>query len=186
MTPKRQQKRIYAFVDSQNLNVSTQKFGWKVDWRKFRKFLKEKYGVTHAYLFIGYVPEFRNMYEFLHDAGYGIVLKPTLEMMRDPDEKRPKKDDEKKQATKGNVDADLVLRAMIEYPNYDKAVLVTGDGDFFTLIEYLLKQGKLAKVLAPNIHYSTLYKPFEEHVEQLGKYRNQLAYRDRKKPSSDK
>lgn len=176
---KQNQSRIYAFVDSQNLNVSTQKFGWKVDWRKFRKFLRDKYGVTHAYLFIGYVPEFRDMYEFLHEAGYGIVLKPTLEMMRETDDKKPKDD---KQVTKGNVDADLVLRTMIEFPNYDKAVIVTGDGDFFTLIEYLLKQDKLAKVLTPNIHYSTLFKPFEPYIEQLGKYRAQLAYRDRKKP----
>jgi uncharacterized LabA/DUF88 family protein len=45
---------------------------------------------------------------------------------------------------KGNVDAELVLHAMIEYPNYDKALIVTGDGDFFCLVEYLIKQDKLS------------------------------------------
>jgi hypothetical protein len=51
--PKQRPERVYAFIDSQNLNVSTQKFGWKMDWQKFRKFLADKYGVTKAYMFIG-------------------------------------------------------------------------------------------------------------------------------------
>ena len=49
------------------------------------------------------------------------------------------------------MDAELVLHAMIEYPNYDKAIVVSGDGDFHCLIEYLEKQGKLARVLILNI-----------------------------------
>ncbi len=39
---------------------------------------------------------------------------------------------------------------MIDYPTYDQAVLVTGDGDFYSLAAYLFQQGKLAAVLAPN------------------------------------
>lgn len=175
---KKKTKQVYAFIDSQNLNVSTQKFGWKMDWRAFRKFLSDEYGVTRAYLFIGYMPEMMDMYEFLHSLGYGIVLKPTLEMNRMPGEEVPAED---KKPVKGNVDADLVLWTMKELPNYDKAVLVTGDGDFFTLVEYLDKENKLLKLLAPNVHYSSLFKPYERYVEQLGKYRKQLAYRDKKR-----
>lgn len=182
---KTKSKRVYAFIDSQNLNVSTQKFGWKMDWRKFRKFLADKYGVTRAYLFIGYMPEMMNMYEFLHGLGYGIVLKPTLDMHRVPSDEKKKADVEKK-PVKGNVDADLVLWTMKELPNYDKAILVTGDGDFFTLVEYLDKEGKLLKVLAPNIHYSSLYKPFEKYVEQLGQWRRELAYHDKKRSTKAK
>lgn len=51
---------------------------------------------------------------------------------------------------KGNVDAELVLQAMIEYPNYDSAVIVTSDGDFACLVRYLYQQGKLGRVLSPN------------------------------------
>src|SRR5438270_1884497 len=75
-------KNVYAFIDSQNLNVGTQKFGWKMDWQKFRKFLADKYGVTKAFMFIGYVPEFEPLYEQLHEAGYAIVLKPTFDMTK--------------------------------------------------------------------------------------------------------
>lgn len=177
---KKRKTQIYAFVDSQNLNVSTQKFGWKMDWRKFRKFLRDKYGVTRVYLFIGYVPEMMEMYEFLHGLGYGVVLKPTLEMHRIPKDASVKLEGEDKKPVKGNVDADLVLWAMKEVKNYDKAVIVTGDGDFFTLIEYLKEQGRLHKLLTPNIHYSSLFKPFVKDIEQLGKYRRQLSYKSRR------
>ena len=77
-----QPPRVFAFIDSQNLNVGTQKFGWKMDWQKFRKFLADKYGVQKAFMFIGYVPEFEAMYEQLHEAGYMIVLKPTYDMSK--------------------------------------------------------------------------------------------------------
>lgn len=185
--PKKQSTSgaVYAFIDSQNLNVSTQKFGWKMDWRKFRKFLKDKYGVTKAYMFIGYVPESMEMYEFLHDAGFSIVLKPTFDVTRVKDENpdkpaKAKADNEEKRPIKGNVDAELVLWAMKDFPKYDKAIIVSGDGDFYCLVEYLEQQGKLLKLLTPTAHYSSLFKPYDAHIEELGHYRRQLAYHDRR------
>ena len=41
----------YAFIDSQNLNLGIQLLGWKLDYKKFRIYLKEKYNVTKAYIF---------------------------------------------------------------------------------------------------------------------------------------
>ncbi len=182
--------RVYAFIDSQNVNVSTQKFGWKMDWRKFRRFLKDRYGVTQAYMFIGYVPEYEDMYEFLHDAGYSIVLKPTVDMTRprevvaepvaDLSSEASAKEEEKK-PVKGNVDAELVLWAMKEMPNYGKAIIISGDGDFYCLVEYLDKQGKLLKLMPPNVHYSSLFKPFEKYIEHLGHYKRDLSYHTRNK-----
>lgn len=170
---------IYAFIDSQNLNVGVQNLGWKMNWQKFRKFLADKYGVTKAYMFIGYVPEFEDMYMSLHEAGYSVVLKPTYDMTRPrvEVEEKPKSDTpEEKRATKGNIDADLVLWAMKELPHYDKAVLVSGDGDFYVLVEYLVQEGKLLKLLAPNRHYSSLYNRYEPFVERLDTQRRVLAY----------
>lgn len=168
---RKKQSEIYAFIDSQNVNVSTQKHGWKMDWKKLREFLKTKYGVTEAFMFIGYVPENEDMYKQLHDSGYRIVLKPTYDLTRP----RPEEDDKK--PIKGNVDAELVLWAMKEIPKYSKAVIVSGDGDFYCLIEYLAQQQKLLKLLPPSQHYSGLYNAFDSYVEQLDKYRSELQYR---------
>ena len=67
---------------------------------------------------------------------------------------------------------------MKEYHNYEKAVLVSGDGDFFGLLEYLVGQKKLLKLLTPNQRYSTLLKEFEPYIECLDRHRKELAYRD--------
>ena len=124
-----QVRNNFAFIDSQNLNLSILDQGWRLDFKRFRKYLEDKYGVVKAFLFIGYVPTQQSLYTALQKYGYVVVFKPTLLLSEG--------------RVKGNVDAELVLHAMIEYANYNQAVIVTGDGDFHCLVEYLKKQGKL-------------------------------------------
>ena len=123
MTARMKKQKNFAFIDSQNLNLGIQSQGWKLDWRKFRQYLRDKYQISKAYLFIGYVDGNSPLYTYLQTVGYILIFKPTLEL---PDGK-----------VKGNVDAELVLHTMIEYPNYTKAMIVSGDGDFYCLVEYL-------------------------------------------------
>jgi len=142
-----------AFIDSNNLYKAVSALGWKLDNFKFRKFLSEKYDVRKAYLCIGYLPQNQAMYTNLQQKDYILVFKPVLTL--------------KDGTTKGNCDADLVLRTMIEYPNYDKAVIVAGDGDYYSLIDYLKSQNKLEQVLIPNeFSYSALLKKVnDEHLK---------------------
>lgn len=189
----KQKPRVYAFIDSQNLNLGVQKFGWKLDWRKFRNFLEDEYGVTRAYLFIGYIPENEALYEQMHDVGFSIVLKPTFDLTKprpdhtehaaDHDSKHAKPGDhtEEKKPVKGNVDAELVLWTMKEISNYDKAIIVSGDGDFYSLVEYLESKKRLLHLLTPSAHYSSLYNRYDKYIVQLDTYRKQLAYYDRRK-----
>ena len=127
----------YAFIDSQNLNLGIKNLGWKLSFKKFRIYLKDKYKVSRAYLFIGYIPSNQSLYSSLQEIGYILIFKPTL-----PDERGD---------VKGNVDADLVLQAMIDYKKYNKAVIVTSDGDFYSLVKYLYKNKKLKFVISPYI-----------------------------------
>jgi uncharacterized LabA/DUF88 family protein len=194
MRPFRKKKQApvrrgnYAFIDSQNLNLGTQKMGWKMDWKKFREWLKNEYNVEKAFMFIGYMPDYEKLYDQLHSQGYLVVLKPTLEMFNDPkpegEAAKPEDPTEEKKAVKGNIDADMVLHVMKELKNYDKAVIISGDGDFYTLIEFLQQQGKLLKVLTPNWQYSSLLKQFEPFIVRLDQKRNELRYPDYRKKSS--
>ncbi len=174
-------KGNFAFIDNQNLNLGIQKLGWKMDWRKFRKFLQDKYNVTNAYMFIGHMPEHEDMYLQLHDAGYLIVLKPTYDMSKpkkpEPEVKPDPDKPEEKKAIKGNVDAELVLWAVKEMPKYDKAVVISGDGDFYCLVEYLEAENKLLKLLAPNSQYSSLYNKYEKYIDRLDRQKKVLSYR---------
>lgn len=179
----------YAFIDNQNLNLGTQKLGWKMDWRKFRKFLQDEYGVTKAFMFIGHMPEYEDMYLQLHETGYLIVLKPTFDMSRPQRPEQPKEENEKpeeKKPVKGNVDAELVLWAVKEMKHYNKAVIVSGDGDFYSLVEYLQSEDKLLKLLAPNSHYSSLYNKYDDFIDRLDKKRGVLSYRTHSKSTKPK
>jgi uncharacterized LabA/DUF88 family protein len=190
--PVSKPKGVYAFVDSQNLNLGTQKVGWKMDWKKLHEYLKTEYGVTRAYLFIGYIQENTQMYEGLHDMGYSIVLKPTVSVTHKEDDKAKddkadsgdKKKDTPHPPVKGNVDAELVLYAMKEMPNYSKAIIVSGDGDFYCLAEYLASKDRLKHIMTPNRYYSSLLKPYEEYIVRIDELRRELAYKDFKRRGS--
>jgi len=160
----RKEENNYAFIDSQNLNLGVKSQGWDLDFSRFRQFLKDKYGVEKAYLFIGFVPGNQMLYTELQKAGYICIFKPTLEIKENG-----------KIRVKGNVDAELVLHAMIEYPNYQKAVIVSGDGDFYCLIEYLVKQNKLRKIIVPNTRFSSLLRKFSNFIVNIQLFKEKLT-----------
>ncbi len=161
----------YAFIDSQNLNLGVQSLGWKVDYKKFRLYLKNKYNVTNAYMFIGMVANNQPLYTKLQEAGFILVLKPTVQYFQNG-----------KLTVKGNVDAELVLyAAAVEYDNYDKAIIVSGDGDFHCLVRYLHENDKLLHLMTPNRQYSKLLREFSTYIIQMSSIRGSVSLAEHKK-----
>ena len=160
----------YAFVDSQNVNLAIRALGWKLDFKRFRVYLREKYAVEKAFLFIGYIEGNNDLYVSLQDAGFLCIFKPTLSYTDG--------------TTKGNCDAELVLQAMIEYRNFERAVIVTGDGDFYCLVKYFLENEKLERVLIPNyFKYSALLKRFgRKKLDFMNDLKNILEYKKKRTP----
>ncbi len=157
----------YAFIDGQNLNMGIAELGWKLDWKRFRVYLREKYAIGTAYLFIGLIEENQALYTALQKAGYILVFKELLKR--------------KDGLVKGNCDAELVLQAMIDYGAYEKAVIVSGDGDFACLVRHLANQDKLRCVLVPNRNkYSALLKKASKGLlESLNDLKGKLEYKKR-------
>lgn len=169
MKSKNNKQIVYAFIDSQNLNLGVRSQRWKLDFSRFRVYLKNKYQIEKAFLFIGYVSGNESIYTMMQKSGYIVIFKPTLEIKENG-----------KTKIKGNVDAELVLHTMIEYKNYDKAVIVSGDGDFHCLIEHLADKHKLLRILVPNKKYSSLLRKFNNFIVRLDLLKESLELKKTK------
>ena len=131
----RKEQNNYAFIDGTNIHRSIEENGWTLDTRKFRVYLEERYGVTEAYYCIGYLERNQKLYERLRNEGYKLVHKPAY--------------NSKSGKIKGNIDSELVLKAINEQDNYNKAVIVSGDGDFACLVSDLIEKDKFRILIPP-------------------------------------
>lgn len=152
----------YAFIDGQNIHLGMVDLGWKLDWGKFRNHLRMKYRVRKAYYFIGYMKQHTYLYTSLRNAGYELVYK---DVVRDKDGK-----------PKGNVDVELACTVLLESQNYERAVVITSDGDFSFLVKHLVRNNKLEVVVSPS-HVkcsSLLKKAAGNHIRFLINEREKL------------
>lgn len=164
-----------AFIDGQNLYINTNEYGWKVDLKKFRIYLKDQYNVEKAYYFLGAVDEEnQDIYELIQEAGFILVFR---EHSRSVLGKK-----------KGNVDTDIVFSVMSKIADgekFEQVVLVSGDGDYFKMVRYLVEKERFCKLLSPNRHsISSLYRVFTpKYVDFLGNkgVKNKIAYKKRNK-----
>jgi len=155
---------IYAFIDSQNLNLAIKNMGWRLSFKKFLVYLRSKYKVKKAFLFMGYIAEYEYIYRKLREYGYEIIFKPVVQHA-------------KKNMTKGNVDAELVLHAAkIEFFHYEKAVIISNDGDFHCLVEHLVENDKLLKLITPSKKYSSLLRKFSSFIVPVPLFRHKVEY----------
>jgi uncharacterized LabA/DUF88 family protein len=154
---------VYAFIDYQNLNLGIKSLGWKLDFERFRVYIAEKYKVQKVYLFLGYIKENEILYKRLKSFGYEIIFKPTVKYKRGSG-----------YTVKGNIDIELAIQVLIEIENFDKCLIISGDGDFYSLVNYIFKKNKLYKILVPNSKYSTLLKRFSSQIVNLEYLKNKL------------
>ena len=163
----------YAYIDGANLHKGIESLGWSLDYERFRVWLKEKYNVKKAFLFIGLIPENSDLYKYLQNAGFILVFKPIAY--------------DGKGKVKGNCDADLVLYATIDFfqKEYNKAIVVTGDGDFAGLIKFLKNKNKIETLLAPeHKKCSILLKKTGVKITFLEEFKNRLSQNE-KAPDTD-
>lgn len=142
-----------AYIDGQNLHMGTAKSTpkWHIDLARFRRYLADKYHVVDAYYYLGFVQtgeEYDKLYESIQKAGFILVFREHNSAMLG--------------TKKGNVDSDIIFNTMKRLylkEDFDRIVLVSGDGDYKMLVDFLIKEGRFEKILFPNKRYaSSLYK----------------------------
>ena len=136
----------FAYIDGANLHKGVADLGWELDYKRLRLWLSSKYKIKRAYLFLGLIPKYKDLYIHLQEVGFTIVFKETTY------------DGEGK--AKGNCDADLVLRTVCDtYENvFDKAVIISSDGDYASLVKFLQERNKVLAIVSPSNHCSVLLK----------------------------
>ncbi|MCX6719770.1 MAG: NYN domain-containing protein [Candidatus Staskawiczbacteria bacterium] len=166
----------YAYIDGANLHRGVIDFGWKLDYRRFRVWLSDKYSVKKAHIFIGLIPKYKDLYKYLQDCGFILVFK---EVVYDGDGK-----------AKGNCDADLVLQTVCDvYENkFDKAIIVSSDGDYASLVKFIEDRGKLRTILSPHNKdlCSILLKRINVPIAYLNDQRLILQAIKEKTPDADR
>ncbi len=166
----------FAYIDGANLHKGISGFDWSLDYARFRVWLSEKYNVSHAYIFIGLIPKYKDLYTYLQEAGFTLVFK---EVVYDGNGK-----------PKGNCDADLVLQATRDtYENkFDKAVIVSSDGDYAGLVRFLKERDKIKTILSPHTEklFSVLLKRTGIPIAYIKDQKTILRTQKEKAPDADK
>lgn len=169
MPNTQENERNIAFIDGQNLYLGTKEEGWLIDNKKFRKYLEDKYNVREAHYFLGFVSdEEEDLYTSLQKAGFILNFREHSSAL--------------KGKKRGNVDCDIVFSAMkkiIDKEDFEKIILVSGDGDYIKLVNFLIKKSLFKKILFPNKKFaSSLYNKFgSEFYDYLKNSRHKIEYK---------
>ncbi len=125
------------YIDGNNLYRAAKGLGFEIDYKKFRGWLRQKYQADSVYLFIGLIPERVKYYEYLQESGFILIFKQTVSIGG---------------VIKGNCDAELVLKVVSDFytKSYDKCIIITGDGDFGCLVQFLKENSVIEVILSPD------------------------------------
>ncbi len=168
---KKMLKNTIAYIDASNLKFGIEQSGWKLDYKSFRSWLRDKFSVSRAILFMGLIPDNSELYNYLQSIGYDISFKPTITS--------------KEGRTKGNVDGELILTIAKDFyeNNLESAVLVSGDGDYHCIVEFLKEKKVPISVVSPNKKYlSLLLKRTSVPIIILDQFIEKLQQKMKKPP----
>lgn len=172
---KTKKENNFAYIDGANLYKATGELGWDFDYKRFRVWLSDKYDVARAYIFIGLIPKYKDLYTYLQNSGFTLIFK---EVVYDGSGK-----------PKGNCDADLVLQAARDTyeNNFGFAVIVASDGDYASLIKFLQEKKKLKTIISPSIEKkcSILLKRTNASIVYINDQHSILMTQNKKAPDRD-
>jgi len=129
-----------VYIDGTNLYKGIESLGIELDYIRFRKWLLHKYRITKAYIFMGYISKQAPLYKYLESASFSLIFKESITQ---------------KGIVKGNADSEMVLKSVRDVfeETPDNVILVSGDGDFSCLVDFLIEKEVFKTILIPNKNY---------------------------------
>ncbi len=128
-----------VYIDAQNIHKGTKDLWWTIDRELFFLYMHKKFDVDEIKIFLWYIKNLASFYKKLQDIWYKIVFKQT--MIRED------------WTIKWNVDVDLTMSVMDDLHTWllSSTYIVSWDGDFNTLIQRLVEEKKLWRLIVPTI-----------------------------------
>jgi len=127
--------KTYAFIDGSNIIYSARAEGWHIDQKKLFDYLKRKFGISKAFFYYGKDDENKKQEKFLkklEDFGFSLRIKKVKRYGG---------------RMKANCDVDLTMDILIFMDKYQQAIILSGDGDFLPLYQYIQKKKKRVVVI---------------------------------------
>ena len=163
-------KKVSIFIDASNILYSQQSLGWKIDYKKLKKYFEKQSFLQKAYFYSGKITSNKKQEKFfkiMNKFGY-IVKTKEVKWIKDISGKVLK--------GKGNLDVELVLDLTHSIGDYEIAILLSGDSDFAPAITFIQNLGKKVIVISSRNHVSKelidesdLYLPFNELKKYIEK-----------------
>lgn len=171
MKRKQSKSKIYAFIDASNIIYGASDHGWKMDFAKLFLYLRVRFKVDRIYYYAGLDKDNLkqiHFYEKLQEFGYTLRLVP-VKVFRDGKKK-------------ADIDSRMTFEMMKYFAEYNNAVILTGDGDYYWVLEYLLLHKKSVKLIAHTKSTAKeLKRLFGEEFTDLSRIKNKIEFKGDKK-----
>jgi len=134
---RHKEQRVGLFVDVQNMYYSAKNlYNAKVNFQEILKTAIGRRRLVRAFAYVikADIKEERNFFEALEKIGYEVKAKDLQTFIGG--------------AKKGDWDVGIAMDTIRMAPKLDTVVLVSGDGDFKELVEYLKASGCRVEVIA--------------------------------------
>ncbi|HET8627824.1 MAG TPA: NYN domain-containing protein [Thermomicrobiales bacterium] len=136
--------RVAIFFDMSNLYFAAKDMGIRIDYARLLDFLVGDRRLQRAYAYIGVSPDDENSHSFitwLSRNGFRVRTK-VLRRYEDG-------------TTKANLDMELAIDLLTQARYIDVAIIVSGDGDFVSLVDAAQRGGLRVEVAATPRQTST-------------------------------
>lgn len=141
--------KIGVFIDIQNVQETFERQGKEVRYDALRRsVILQNKGEESDYKFIAFVPFKRDderrqrLIDALSFQGYRVVAKPVRERVDG--------------SVKANMDIEITLEVLSMAEYLEHVILITGDGDFVALVDWLSKRGKRITVIGLGRGYTSV------------------------------
>lgn len=156
--------KVAVFIDAANIIHCYKDTGWKIDFKKLKRYFESKCTLVGIYYYSAYFEESagqKSFFEMLSRKGFVLRVKKIRKIANE----------DGTITLKGNCDTDMVVDAVARMGEYDTVVIMSGDSDFVSLVNLLRGKGKKVIIVSTRWHVAKDLIDAANHYFDVNKFR---------------